>query len=246
MNTRSVFYQLGDSCSSPENITLCPLLDFANHSRVSNVGGSIPTFCAPSDLAIGAEVHLNYGAHPDCKLFVEYGFVTGADEQAQLDIGPELKALFERDPLSEAKTRLLEDNGYWEYVQTFSTCHDYMWMILLTIQFSEWTLHLTPTPHPSFRTMSALRCLHLNHAHHFPLWEATIQGLSEVVDTENERRARASVEALCLTIAELAGQQLDDSTRWMLGSTRTVRQLWDERRRVAQGVFAACRRGDEF
>ncbi|KAH7107839.1 hypothetical protein BKA62DRAFT_610914, partial [Auriculariales sp. MPI-PUGE-AT-0066] len=231
VNTRSVYCRLS-AAREEDNIALCPLLDFANHSNVVNVGTCVPSFLAPHSMIAGEEVYLNYGPHPDWKLFVEYGFLTGADGRAELDIGPELEELFLNDTAGVSKRRHLESSGYW----------------------GEWTLHLLPTPHPSFRTMSALRCLRLDatSCSTFTKWDKTILGLSDVVDPLNEELSRTTLEGLCTSIISETDVSVDALTRDfrsysnLKDQVSTVRALWNERKTVASAVLMACRRGDEF
>lgn len=101
VNTRCIFCRLQQSPSHPDNFTLCPILDFANHGTGithifpvtdSDIWGSpkhhrrdsraqaktnMFTFLGSSDygLAEGQELLLKYGAHPNRFLFTEYGFV---------------------------------------------------------------------------------------------------------------------------------------------------------------------------
>ncbi|KZV78605.1 SET domain-containing protein [Exidia glandulosa HHB12029] len=235
INTRSIYYRVVASPKSADNLTLCPLLDFANHATVHNSGSSVPTFHAPTALRAGDEVFLNYGPHPDQTLFAEYGFVTGDEERQQLDVGPELEGLFQADPHGAMKRMLLEDANYWQ----------------------DWTLHLTPTPHPSFRTMTALRllCLPSTSDDDVKKWQDTVHGLENTVSEENESSVRRSLEDLCSRVLASAAtnhQRAQDLVPVVLSNasshfTRdTICALWKERQRVATAVLEATRRGDEF
>ncbi len=107
MNTRCIYYQLDASPSSPSNLTLCPILDFANHTPLdthivpllpsnsppgvsgnpkfprprSKIGGDY-IFLSSNSACIETdqEVFLRYGAHSNSKLFVDYGFVNSSPE----------------------------------------------------------------------------------------------------------------------------------------------------------------------
>lgn len=233
VNTRSIYYKFSSSPRSTYNVTLCPLLDFANHpsNDLANCGSSVPTFHAPAALAPADEALLNYGGHPDATLFAEYGFVTGAAARAQVDVGPELEPLLAREP---AKRELLEEHGYW----------------------GEWTLHLAPNPHPSYRTMTALRLLPV----HFPPgadpsqlagvkdWRETLNGVRDSMPAPVEQAARHTLERLCENIAKEAAERLSQSGGGGESdyARQLVRALWEERLRVANAVLDASRRGDEF
>lgn len=100
VNTRCIYYQLDPSPSAPENLTLCPVLDFANHRPNDthivpvlpsslfppspgsfskgrrNLGGDY-MFISSSETPVNKddELFLRYGSHSNRMLFVEYGFV---------------------------------------------------------------------------------------------------------------------------------------------------------------------------
>ncbi|EJD44044.1 hypothetical protein AURDEDRAFT_166763 [Auricularia subglabra TFB-10046 SS5] len=228
VNTRSIYYGFSPSPVSTYNVTLCPLLDFANHPTddMSNSGSSVPTFHAPAALAPGDEAFLNYGGHPDTTLFAEYGFVTGADARAQVDVGPELEPLFAGEP---AKRELLERHDYW----------------------GEWTLHLAPLAHPSYRTMTALRLLAVEflpggdpeQSTGFKRWLDTVNGAQDFMPEPLELAARQTLETLCQNILKEAEERLSHFGGDDGGS---LHALWQERHRVAAAVLQASRRGDEF
>ena len=99
VNTRCIYYVVDPSPSAPCNLTLCPILDFANHApeRI-HISPALPStlfpptpgsrrggaklgddyvFLASSEVPIHKddELFLRYGGHSNRKLFVEYGFV---------------------------------------------------------------------------------------------------------------------------------------------------------------------------
>ncbi len=143
VNTRCIFYRIRANRADPDNFTLCPVLDFANHSDGrtqifpaidSEVWGAVVkkpskyfVFSGPSQDAIarGQELYLQYGAHPNSFLFSEYGFVNGVPEGAikdgayagQVDVQELVEALFaEQGSLGTRMKSALEDEGYWRYV----------------------------------------------------------------------------------------------------------------------------------
>lgn len=141
VNTRCVYYQIKASRSDPDNLTMCPILDFANHTNTSKCMSLIPAepkpWSTPSlgksigDLAFlsprcviqeGEEVTLCYGAHSNLKLFVEYGFVNETSEAAvssdehdgEVDVQDIVEQLFQaRGTLGLWMKNKLEENGYW-------------------------------------------------------------------------------------------------------------------------------------
>jgi hypothetical protein len=139
-NTRCIYYQLNASRSDPDNLTMCPILDFANHTSTSKHMSPVPpgsrTWATPSgktqgDLAFLSprdilqqceEIYLCYGAHANRTLFVEYGFTNELPELAaisdefygEVDIQEVVEWLFEnKGALGTWMKSILEDNGYW-------------------------------------------------------------------------------------------------------------------------------------
>lgn len=102
MNTRCIHHRIARSRSDPDNMTLCPILDFANHTvnppytlpQTSPVDtcdmvppmkhkfGHDFTLLSPSVSATSpdAELFLKYGSHANSTLFTEYGFVDRTSE----------------------------------------------------------------------------------------------------------------------------------------------------------------------
>jgi len=120
-------------------MTLCPILDFANHTAISpfvfpkathgelwDTGpspkrkfGDDFTLLAPTDgfTAAGTQLYLRYGLHTNATLFTEYGFVNRGPRE---DVSDEaiLDSLVEdmfqrRGELGEWMKTVLTDEGYW-------------------------------------------------------------------------------------------------------------------------------------
>lgn len=141
VNTRSIYYQIKSSRSDADNLTMCPILDFANHTSTLKHMSLIPaevkpwnvsspgkkrgdlSFLSPRDIIQkGEEVNLRYGAHSNLKLFVEYGFVNkmpdtaiSSDEQdGEVDVQDIVEQLFQaRGKLGLWMKDKLQENGYW-------------------------------------------------------------------------------------------------------------------------------------
>lgn len=139
VNTRCIYHRLSDSRSSPDNVTLCPLLDFANHAihpphmlpEQSNAHawdtaprhklGDSFTLLSPQGTTVqtGQELFLQYGAHANRTLFVEYGFVDrkspdSACEHWEVDVQDIVEDLFsERGKTGSWMKTILEEEGYW-------------------------------------------------------------------------------------------------------------------------------------
>lgn len=143
VNTRCIYHRLVNARSSPDNLTLCPILDFANHTytqkfaypgayqaEIFNVGPSSKrkfgedfVLLAPSTEAVvaGEQLFLQYGMHANRTLFTEYGFVNFFDWdnvpesfQAEVEVDSYIEALFERrGELGSFMKNVLVDEGYW-------------------------------------------------------------------------------------------------------------------------------------
>ena len=141
MNTRCIFYRVKEAKSDPDNLTLCPILDFANHSsilpsvipRASTTDiwdmplkkrGEPFTLMSPSNVPkkAGDELYLRYGFHTNQFLFVEYGFgnpvsekgVLSGEEQASVDITPVIEEWFtNRGEVGQWMRERLVEEGYW-------------------------------------------------------------------------------------------------------------------------------------
>jgi hypothetical protein len=141
VNTRCVYHQLRPSQSHPDNITLCPVMDFANHSPshprmtllpamsklprsvapTTRNNGDMTFVCHAENLEYDQEIFITYGQHPQRKLFVEYGFVndeTNVFSESAAEGEVDLQDLIELLFLEAGENRLylenlLSTNGYW-------------------------------------------------------------------------------------------------------------------------------------
>lgn len=122
------------------NVTLCPILDFANHdwrnSHIQPVSDSeiwntrsktndAFRFLATERIAevnVDGEIHLRYGSHSNQRLFVEYGFVNLVSREdmksgiypAEVDVQLIVVDLFEgRGSIGTWMQTVLENEGYW-------------------------------------------------------------------------------------------------------------------------------------
>lgn len=136
------------------NVTLCPILDFANHewhhSHIQPISGPDTRNARPKaagafqffatehiiGVEIGEEVCLRYGGHSNQGLFVEYGFVNSVSDEemesgtypAEVDVQIIVTALFEeRGAIGLWMRAILENEGYWGLVprDTGSFVHSY-------------------------------------------------------------------------------------------------------------------------
>jgi len=137
VNTRCVYHRLTKSRSDPDNMTLCPILDFANHS--SRPPYAIPkpvqaelwdTASSPkrnfgenfgllspsmTTTASNTELFLKYGAHSNPTLFTEYGFVTDKGPAGgEVELDEVIATLFNtRGSLGSWMKEILLVEGYW-------------------------------------------------------------------------------------------------------------------------------------
>jgi hypothetical protein len=142
VNTRCIYHRLAKTRSSPDNLTLCPILDFANHTYTEKFACPKATQAeafntkpskrkfgenfvllppSTSTVASGEELFLRYGMHTNSTLFTEYGFVNVVDWDdlpesfpAEAEIDSYLEALFEqRGELGSFMKNILLEEGYW-------------------------------------------------------------------------------------------------------------------------------------
>ncbi|KAH8099495.1 SET domain-containing protein [Cristinia sonorae] len=269
VNTRCIHYRLDSSISSPKNMTLCPILDFANHTPSHS--DIIPQLRASHSHALGgdyvfksnsartlrknSEVFLRYGGHANRTLFIEYGFVNLWEEgsvergevSGEVDVQDLVEALFENGPgfIAKVVKQILEDEGYW----------------------GDWTIHSSPAPaHPSYRLITALRLYHhlkQNMATHLsdpvPIvdeWRKATLGETERISDQNEECWRNSVADICESVIQRAvdGTQavkllqnphedrIPDWSQWM----QSILLLWQEELEVSRRVLYSIRSGEEF
>ncbi|KAF9532962.1 hypothetical protein CPB83DRAFT_846676 [Crepidotus variabilis] len=218
VNTRCIYHRLAKTRSHPDNMTLCPILDFANHTpkepytypRASqaelwNTGpsrkfGENFILQSPASCIVppGTELFLRYGMHANSTLFTEYGFVNmvkwsdpaqDISAETESQVDSSVEKLFEeRGPIGSWMKNVLLDEGYW----------------------GDWTMHTIPAPaHPSYRLITALRLYHILPTNTEALpsqhradqllngWRNTTLGNQDVISTLNENLWRDTLLRLC-------------------------------------------------
>lgn len=141
MNTRCIYYPVRQLASDKDNMTLCPILDFANHDEKcsqlmpvldpkvrapgsrKSCGDYSFVSCADKSIERDQELFLRYGGHPNRTLFVEYGFVnrsapeafTSGEERGEIDVQDVIEQLFSESSLGLLIKETLENEGYWGY-----------------------------------------------------------------------------------------------------------------------------------
>ncbi|KIK38672.1 hypothetical protein CY34DRAFT_376358 [Suillus luteus UH-Slu-Lm8-n1] len=264
VNTRCIYYRLKASREDSDNLTLCPILDFANHTpngphmtpvpSEADIWDTAPVkpigkgfrFLSPTDVSVqeGNEIFLAYGAHPNRTLFVEYGFVNKSlDEveitEGEVDVQDVMESLILDHKSGVFVKSILEDEGYW----------------------GDWTLYCSAgSAQPSWRLITALRLHHLfvsnNTIHHDAIqpWRDVIAGTREMISDGNELAWRESLITICNTIIAKAQARLDslksDSASaeerghgWMRENIQT---LWREELLVAAAVKKRTLSGVNF
>ncbi|KAI0781004.1 SET domain-containing protein [Trametes elegans] len=275
VNTRCIYHRIRSTQSDPDNFTLCPVLDFANHRLEdthifpvisSDAWGHPPppgrkqkaaayAFFGPSSRSIseGQELFLKYGSHSNRFLFAEYGFANSVAEGdvAKGDYPGEI------DVQEIVEQKVVKAGPAAPLIR--STLEDAQY-------WGEWTLDSTPAPaHPSWRLISALRLLCAlegfpgdSPAETQPVireWMDVTNGLKSKISQENEDQWRARLTSICEVIQGRARQNLSalhtahalgDSPGWFPWMLETVRTLWREELEVAEGVLASVQAGIEF
>lgn len=272
VNTRCIFYQIRETLVDEANVTLCPILDFANHdwhhSHIQPVCRSdardtrLKPKCAFQFLAtehiasvgVGEEVCLRYGGHSNQSLFVEYGFVNVIPSEkmesgvypAEVDVQAIVTSLFEtRGVLGSWLRKTIENEGYW----------------------GDWTLSTSPNPAaPSFRLITALRlyamCSEMTDvpaadeedAIRRP-WRDTLLGKCETISPRNEEKWRTILKVICKLVEEegTAGLQRTMGSRfnqpnhlWPGWMKDNIALLWSEQIVVARAVLRSLEEEIEF
>lgn len=177
-----------ESQSDPNNLTMCPILDFANHAEKNShifpvikknqlrkpgerCNANDYTFISSANGTIDKDqqLFLRYGGHSNRTLFVEYGFVnafspdditTGAFH-GEVDVQDLIEKMFSASVAGVWLRTELEHEGYWGYYH-IEHIHIDPLMSNYIANHSDWTLDSAPSPaHPSYRLITALRLYHL-------------------------------------------------------------------------------------
>ncbi|KAJ7709925.1 hypothetical protein B0H17DRAFT_244694 [Mycena rosella] len=236
VNTRCIYHRIKGTRSHPDNLTLCPILDFANHTvagpcmatrpshaersnapPIPRLGDPLTLLSPTTPTQPGAELYLTYGAHPNRTLFVEYGFVApcGPDDvRAEVDVQDIVEPMFKGND-GDAKKKLLQDSGYW----------------------GDWTLDGSPVV--SYRLITALRLLHVSLGGadgDLQRWRDTLTGLRDAVSDVNEGAWQETVADVCSTLIQRAqGRRKHLAPNgWLLDA---VQLLWEEEYHVALRVL---------
>ncbi|TFK42601.1 hypothetical protein BDQ12DRAFT_676474 [Crucibulum laeve] len=273
VNTRCIYHRIRKSKSDHDNMTLCPILDFANHTTqlpfmlppssdaeiwdtpMRSKPGENFTLISPASTATtsGEELYLKYGSHANKTLFVEYGFVDtfsrmsllDGSSPGEVDVQYVTEGHFKkRGKLGEWMEDRLREEGYW----------------------GDWTIHSSPAPaYPSYRLITALRLYSLwppsvtdisaDAEQHLDSWRDTTLGKRDTISPENESSWRAMLSKICRSIISNARFMISrlDSEPCLTsddGSGKAMKKnielLWQEQLYVAMGVENSLREGVQF
>lgn len=134
-----MYQRLKSSRSDPDNLTLCPILDFANH-RASNyhvqprpsdaetwdaaphrrLGDNLTLIVSPGIyVEAGQELFLQYGAHSNVTLYAEYGFALPItkDLPLEVDLHDIIEGILSKSPVGTETKVILEQERYWGSVR---------------------------------------------------------------------------------------------------------------------------------
>ncbi|TFK54901.1 SET domain-containing protein [Heliocybe sulcata] len=270
VNTRCVYQRLKPKGSDADNLTMCPVFDFANHSpnpphllplpSNAEIWGTGSKRGEPYGLRTpdgtgfpkDQELFIQYGVHANKTLFAEYGFVNAMAEgdvragriDGEVDVQDVVERMLQdRGVAGQWIKSALEQEGYWGY----------------------WTLHSAPKPgHPSFRLISALRLYHSiprtntaiprNPDEILASWRDTLMGKKDSISPENEAAWRATLADMCREVAARASRNLENlkavksnnTEGWRGFTYDCLRTLWREELEVAEAVLESIRDGEEF
>ncbi|KAK0210734.1 hypothetical protein DFS33DRAFT_1495053 [Desarmillaria ectypa] len=262
VNTRCIYQRLRAEQSDLDNFTMCPVLDFANHSaylphispRPSNADklnvpprqrfGEDMVFISPADkhLDTDEEIFLKYGAHSNQTLFVEYGFVLPISSEAlscgevdgEVDIFEFVEPLFTNN--ASYLQELLDRENYW----------------------GNWTLHLSRgSAYPSFRLLIALRLYHLAWDGYseelLKPWKDTLLGHRDTISKENEQNVRRTIVEICGQVVqrgEIRIAAIKDARKsasgWAVDAFTSIETLWLEEILVSQEISKSILSGIQF
>ncbi|KDQ14019.1 hypothetical protein BOTBODRAFT_33134 [Botryobasidium botryosum FD-172 SS1] len=265
VNTRCISFPISSTPDRENDLTLCPVIDLANHtadpqkscalallSSPTELGehGDIIKFIEvespPSPMKKGDQLYLRYGPHSNATLFAEYGFVlskfTCADGTGGDD--PDVHQNYGQVVLDDIIEDMFETSGRsWmkEMLQEWN-------------YWGDWCIYSHPQPaHPSYRLFPALRLYHLPPSSH-PATPSEIRAI--LFGEENDQRVKLSILDICDTVIARARDAIehvnacfDEGTSgegWELYSVQCIKQLWEEEYGVARGVKDSLENGVEF
>ncbi|KAI0362021.1 SET domain-containing protein [Trametes cingulata] len=223
VNTRCIYYRIRQNKADPDNFTLCPILDFANHGSgrthifpviSADIWGLTEdsgqgnrrrrrtdsyTFLGPSgySLSAGDELLLKYGAHSNRFLFTEYGFVNPLK-----DVTSSSEYSGEVDVQDLVEDLIRQAGSVGPIIKSTLEEAGY---------WGDWTLHKSSSSaNASWRLIAALRLIcalerfsgEATLQTHFAIeaWTDVTNGVKDKISLTNEESTRSKLLQLCKTV----------------------------------------------
>ncbi|KAJ3725976.1 hypothetical protein C8R42DRAFT_718227 [Lentinula raphanica] len=273
VNTRCVYYQVKNPSSHPDNITLCPILDFANHSShlpcMESPFSSKPnlrpdlyrdfSLISPSQTSVDTdtELYLKYGAHCNRVLFVEYGFVLPIDSIPETHRALEVNVddivdafLVDKGETGSWLKEILTSENYWRYIPHVFDL--FVQIDELSFAFRDWTMHYASgSVFPSYRLVTALRLLAI-----FPSGsllptassEDLLRPWKDVVLGKRETLANKYEDIFRSILRDVCTTVIERATkalqRCKLKEQESIMVLWLEERYVAERMLDLIESGE--
>ncbi|THH05238.1 hypothetical protein EW145_g4942 [Phellinidium pouzarii] len=267
VNTRCIYSKIFTENLPLSNLTMCPIIDLANHTVSTFLPQLIPqattdnvwatpedcllkpcdfTFLTPAQAVDnGNELYLKYGGHCNRTLFVEYGFVDEHSDHAggEVDVSDLVCELILQKTAGKEIKGLLDTEGY----------------------LSELDVYAFPAPvHPSWRLLCALRLANLNFPVKFEMadvdnvmqsWRNVTMGIADFISEDNEFDVRNDLGQICdilLTRSADGVRRLQDDGEstaggcpWYGWAKASIVKLWEEEEHVARALVHELGNGCE-
>ncbi|GES91481.1 SET domain-containing protein 4 isoform X1 [Rhizophagus clarus] len=235
VNTRCIYLETNNSDDVKDRIAIAPLLDFLNHTYDAKIKGEFNNMTQCYEITTfipykrGDQVFINYGPHDNFFILVEYGFVIPNNPYNYVSLDKEYLEIFlpgETELARQEKLDLLLHHGF----------------------YGDYSLRISEI---SFRLLTALR---LRVVQQFDVlttetqgiilkWKNTITGLTEIINSQNEKLMYFYLQSICesaLLKAEQALGALKVSKATHLPSSH-VKLLWLESIVILHSVIKIIR-----
>ncbi|RIA90810.1 hypothetical protein C1645_693251, partial [Glomus cerebriforme] len=186
VNTRCIYLETKNSDDVKDHIAIAPLLDFLNHTYEAKIKGEfnyvtqcyeVTTF---TPYKKGNQVFINYGAHDNFFILMEYGFVIPNNPYNYVLLDKEyfdLSLPGETEIIRQEKLDLLFHYGF----------------------YGDYSLRISEI---SFRLLAALRLrvmqqFDVSTTETILKWKNTIMGLAEIINSQNERLMYFYLQLIC-------------------------------------------------
>ncbi|CAB4401307.1 unnamed protein product [Rhizophagus irregularis] len=201
VNTRCIYLETKNSDDVKDRIAIAPLLDFLNHTYEAKIKGEFNymTQCYEITTFVpykrGDQVFINYGPHDNFFILMEYGFVIPNNPYNYVSLDKEYLEISlpgETELARQEKLDLLLRHGF----------------------YGDYSLRISEI---SFRLLTALR---LRVIQQFDVsttgtqgiilkWKNTITGLTEIINSQNEKSMYFHLQLICESALLKAEQVLE-------------------------------------